>query len=197
VAPTHMCPLITNDDQNHFQYFRWGLIPFWAKDVKVGYKMINARIETIQTKSAFKRSLEKRRCIVPFDGFYEWKKTKDGKVPYRIKLMDDGIFTIAGLWEKWKSDNGEFIFSFTLITQEPNDTLAPIHDRMPAMLLKDQEKLWLDKDMPTEDALAMIKPFPDDLLKAYPVDKRVGKVSENDADLIKEVKVNTQGDLFS
>ena len=198
VAPTHMCPLITNEDPEHLQYFRWGLIPFWAKDIKIGYKMINARIETVNTKSAFKNALQKRRCIVPFDGFYEWKKTPNGKVPHRIKLKDDGIFCIAGLWEKWKSPEGENIHSFTLITQEPNETLAPIHDRMPAMLLPEQEKLWLDKDMPTEDALALINPYPDDLLVAYPVDKRVGKVSENDAALIEPAILDSheQGSLF-
>jgi putative SOS response-associated peptidase YedK len=177
VAPSHMHPVITNQDQNHINYFRWGLIPFWAKDAKIGYKMINARIETIMEKSTFKRPMEKRRCLVPFDGFYEWKKTKKGKIPYRIITTNQEIFTIAGLWEKWKDPQQGEVFSFTLITQPPNEKLKDIHDRMPAILLPEQEKLWLDEEIPATELLDMIKPYPDDMIKAYTVSTRVNKVS--------------------
>lgn len=188
VAPTHMHPVITNDDPDHLQYFRWGLIPFWAKDIKVGYKMINARIETLLQKSTFKSAMKNKRCIVPFDGFYEWKKIGKNKIPYRIITTDTEIFTIAGLWSKWKSPDGQEIHSFTLITQPPNKMLSDIHNRMPAILTPDQERLWLDDSIPPADAVQMIIPYPEENMKAYPVSKRVGNVRENDKELIEEVE---------
>ncbi len=187
VAPTHYHPVITNKEQNHIRLFRWGLIPFWAKDLKIGYKMINARIETILEKNTFKNALRKKRCLVPLDGFYEWKKTSEGKQPYRIQTTDQKIFCCAGLWEIWQSPKDEVIESFTIITQEPNDLLKDVHNRMPAILLPEQEKLWLDDTVPPEELLNMIEPYPENLLKLYPVDKRLGKVSENDKDLIEPI----------
>ena len=188
VAPTHMHPVMTNLDQDHLQFFRWGLIPFWAKDKKVGYKMINARKETLLEKSTFKNAVNKKRCIVPFDGFYEWKKTEDGKQPYRIVTTDTEIFSVAGLWERWKSPEHEDIYSFTLITQEPNELMADIHNRMPAILRPDQERDWLDMNIPSEDAIQMLQPYPSELMNAYPVAKRVGNVRENDEELIQEAR---------
>jgi putative SOS response-associated peptidase YedK len=188
VAPTHMHPVMTNLDQDHLQFFRWGLIPFWAKDKKVGYKMINARKETLLEKSTFKNAVNKKRCIVPFDGFYEWKKTEDGKQPYRIVTTDTEIFSVAGLWERWKSPEHEDIYSFTLITQEPNELMADIHNRMPAILRPDQERDWLDMNIPSEDAIQMLQPYPSELMNAYPVSKRVGNVRENDEELIQEAR---------
>ena len=188
VAPTHYHPVITNKEKNHLRLFRWGLIPFWAKDIKVGYKMINARIETILEKNTFKNALKKKRCLVPLDGFYEWKKTPDGKQPFRIQTMDQQIFCCAGLWEIWQSPKDEVIESFTITTQEPNELLKDIHNRMPAILLPEQEKLWLDDSIPPKDLLDMIEPYPQELMKAYPVDKRVGKVSENDENLIMPIQ---------
>jgi len=186
VAPSHITPVISNIDSHHFRPFRWGLIPYWAKESNIGYKMINARIETIMEKTTFRKAMEKRRCIVPFDGFYEWKKTADGKVPYRIQTTDVEIFAIAGLWDKWISPEGKVIYSFTLITQKPNNKLNEIHDRMPAILLKDQEELWLSEDIAPQELLNMIAPYPEEHIKAYPVSKRVNNVRNNDADLILE-----------
>ena len=189
VAPTHILPVLKNTDPEHFRPLRWGLIPFWAKDIRIGYKMINARIETVMEKAAFKHAMQKRRCIVPFDVFYEWKKRgKKEKHPYRIITTNTDIFSIAGLWEKWKSPGGEMIESFTLITQPPNKLLESIHDRMPAVLMPDEEKHWLDMDISPQDALELIKPYPEEFMRAYKVTKRVGKVSENDPGLIEEIK---------
>ena len=187
IAPTHVHPVISNQDPMHFRPMRWGLIPFWAKDHKVGYKMINARIETIEDKT-FKQALEKRRCIIPFDGFYEWKTEGKKKKPFRIVVEHGKLFAIAGLWEKWKSPQGETIESFTLITQAANKMMSSIHDRMPAILLPGQEKLWIDPTLSTKEALELIIPYPDDDMYAYPVSDRVGKVSENDAALIEEYR---------
>ncbi len=195
VAPTHVMPVVTNEDPEHFKPLRWGLIPFWAKDVKVGYKMINARIETVSKKSAFKRALEKRRCLVPFDGFYEWKKIGKAKQPYRIVTTNTDIFSVAGLWERWKSPEGEWVESFTLITQPPNKLMEDIHDRMPAILMPEEERLWLDEEISPEEALAIIKPYPDELMRAYKVSSRVGKVTENDAALIEEIQDTPQMSL--
>ncbi|MEP7323683.1 MAG: SOS response-associated peptidase [Saprospiraceae bacterium] len=199
VAPTHVLPVIANQDPSHFRPMRWGLIPFWAKDQKVGYKMINARIETIEDKT-FGQALEKRRCIVPMDGFYEWKTTGKKKKPYRIVVEHGKLFAVAGLWEKWKSPTGEVIESFTLITQPANKMMSSIHDRMPAILLPGQERLWIDPTLSGKEALQLIIPYPDDEMSAYPVSDRVGKVSENDAGLIEEYdepEKNEQLDLFS
>ena len=199
VAPTHVLPIITNRDRSHFKPLRWGLIPYWAKDIKIGYKMINARIETLTEKAAFKQAAHKRRCLVPMDGFYEWKKDGKQKIPYRIQVLDQELFCCAGLWESWKSPNGERIQSFTIITQPPSDKIAHIHDRMPAILQRDQEESWLDTEMPVDDALSIIAPYPNDLINAYPVSSRVGKVTENDAGLIEKVDLApplNQGQLF-
>lgn len=195
VAPTHMHPVITNLDQEHLQFFRWGLIPFWAKDVKVGYKMINARIETVLEKTAFKNAFKTKRCLVPFDGFYEWKKTPTGKQPYRIITKNTDVFSVAGLWAEWTSPEGKTIHSFTLLTQGPNELMKGIHDRMPAILTPEQEQLWLDVSVPPEDLRAMITPYPDEWMHAYPVSPRVGNVRENDKGLLEEVPVQTTLDL--
>lgn len=200
VAPTHVMPIITNSDTEHFQPLRWGLIPFWAKDIRIGYKMINARIETIKEKSAFKHAVHKRRCLVPMDGYYEWQKANGKKTPYRICLKSEEIFACAGLWESWKAPQGERIKSFTILTQPPSTSIAHIHDRMPAILRNDQESTWLDMDLPVDDALSIIAPYADEELNFYAVSNRVGKVTENDADLIEPIQdqppADSQGSLF-
>ena len=201
VAPTHVMPVIKNKDKDHFAPMRWGLIPFWAKDHKVGYKMINARVETLHEKAAFKQALQKRRCLVPMDGYFEWKKVGKEKIPHRIVLRDQEIFAAAGLWEKWKSPMGDELESFTVITQDASASICHIHDRMPAILTPESESVWLDLELSTDDALSVIRPYEDEEIRAYPVSKRVGKVTENDAFLIEEIEVDPadageQGSLF-
>ncbi|HEX5111629.1 MAG TPA: SOS response-associated peptidase, partial [Saprospiraceae bacterium] len=164
--------------------YRWGLIPFWSKDMKIGAKMINARIEGIEEKPAFRQAFQKRRCIVPFDGYYEWQKTPEGKIPYRIKLKNTEIFTIAGLYETWKSPDQKVIHSFTLITQEAAPMIAHLHDRMPLILLPEQEGLWIDSNVPTKDVLHNLEPVPGDYYTWYRVSDRVNNVRANDASLI-------------
>lgn len=188
VAPSHFHPVITSRDPDHFQFFKWGFIPHWAKEEKIGFKMINARIETVQEKPSYKNAVKTQRCLVPFDGFYEWKKVGNEKIPYRIQTTDIDTFSVAGLWSQWTSPVGTKINTFTLLTQTPNDLVAKIHNRMPAILLKEQEQLWLDESIPASELVQMIIPYPSDQMKAYTVSKRVNKVKENDADLLKEVK---------
>jgi len=176
IAPTHLHPVVINEEGPQLQLFKWGLIPSWAKSAAIGSRLINARIETIMEKPAF-RAIHERRCLVPLDGFYEWKKEGKTKIPHRIIIKEEAIF------------------SFTILTQAPNDLLKPIHNRMPAILSLDQEQRWLDHNLSTKEVLAMITPFPEELMETYPVSNKVGKVANNDASLI-ERDVLRQGTLF-
>lgn len=187
VAPTHMHPVITQEEPKVIHLYRWGLIPYWAKDIKIGYKLINARIESIEEKPSFRAAFQKRRCIVPFDGYYEWQKTAEGKIPYRIQLKDTEIFTIAGLYEHWKDPKGETIHSFTLITQEADPLIRHLHDRQPMVLLPEQEKLWLDANIPSKDLIHELVPVPGEYFTWYRVSDRVNNVRENDEGLIEAV----------
>ena len=149
--------------------------------------MINSRVETILEKPSFRNAVHKRRCIVPFDGFYEWKKTPEGKVPYRIQTTNTEIFSIAGIWEHWKSPEGEIINSFSLITMAANPFMESIHDRMPAILMPDQERLWISEDIPAQEALQVLEPYPSELMSAYEVSTRVNNVRNNDSALIERI----------
>ncbi len=196
VAPTQLHPVITSDDSRSIQLFKWGLIPFWAKDSKIAFKMINARKETVLEKPSFKQAVERRRCIVPFDGFYEWKKEGKQKIPYRFQTTNEDIFSIAGMWEKWVSPEGDDIYTFTLITQNANDLVAKVHDRMPAILLPEQEKLWLDQEIPVKDLIDMIQPYPSTLMRSYEVSTEVNNVRNNSPKNI-EPKNNQEGKSLS
>ncbi len=188
VAPSHNMPVI-KAASDHFDCMRWGLIPFWAKDMKIGYRMINARKETILEKNAYKKAAVNQRCVVPFDSFYEWKKNEGGtKTPFRIGLPNFELFLIAGLWEKWKSPTGEVIQSFTLITQKPIDKISHIHDRMPALIIPGEEQAWLDLRISPQEALDSIRPLEKGEIDFYPVGKEVGNVRNNDPSLIKKVE---------
>ena len=198
IAPTHHHPILSNEQPSTWQFFRWGLIPHWAKSAAVGAKMINARIESVLEKPAFRQAIRQRRCLVPLDGFYEWQTQGSQKRPYRIGLKNGELFSVAGIWEKWQNPQGHTIHSFSLLTQPPNSLLAPIHNRMPAILHPEQERLWLDRSLSTESALQLISPYPSELMHAYPVSTRVNKVGFNDPILIKEQEgdMGIQGSLF-
>ncbi len=170
-APTQMLAVITGGNPHKMSYHRWGLIPPWAKDISIGNKMINARAETITEKASFRTPLFSKRCLVPSDGFYEWQQDA-GKQPYRIFVKDNPIFSMAGLWERWKSSEGNIIESFNIITTEANDFMKPIHSRMPVILKPEDEKTWLtSKD--SVEILSLLKPYPTDEMDAYPVSKLV------------------------
>lgn len=159
--------------------------------------MINARIETVLEKT-YKTAVEKRRCLIPADGIYEWKEVGKTKIPYRITIQGGKLFAMAGLWESWKSPTGEVIDSFTIITQEPNKLYREFHKRMAVILLPEQESVWLSEDISPAEALQMIIPYPDEEMQAYRVSDRVGNVKINDPGLIEPVGDEpVQGDLFS
>lgn len=167
---------------------RWGLVPWFSKDPKGGAKMINARAESVPTKPAFRRAFEKRRCLIPADGFYEWKKPTDGgnKVPYFIHGADGRPIVFAGLWEVWReSEDSEPLRSCTIITTTANGLLKPIHDRMPVVLPPERWEEWLDPSNADTEALArLLAPAPDDLLTLYPISTKVNSVRNDGPDLI-------------
>ena len=154
VAPTQQALTVTGSEssdsqpevKNQARLMRWGLVPSWAKDLSIGNRMINARAETLAEKPSFRRALERRRCLVLADGFYEWQKNGKQRLPLRITLASGEPFGMAGLWETWHSPSGEVIQSCTIVTTSANELLAPIHHRMPVILPRELEAVWLDPD---------------------------------------------------
>jgi len=201
ITPTSFQPVITQENVHQLLWYRWGLIPQWAQDAKIGSSMINARVETLLEKNVFKPLLLNNRCIVPLDGFYEWKAIgKKIKVPYRITLNDENLFAVAGLCTQWVNPQGQLIHSLTIITQEPNELMSTIHDRMPAILKPEDEVSWLSSKLSINEALSLIEPYDSNLMKAYRVSDRINKASENDIELIEEVSdepFDEQLSLFS
>jgi putative SOS response-associated peptidase YedK len=190
VAPSHSVLSVINDgSKNRLGYLRWGLIPSWAKDMKIGYKMINARAETLTEKASFQNAYMKRRCLVIADSFYEWKRHEDNtKTPMRIKLKSDQLFAMAGLWEKWKAPDGNSIFSCAVITTSPNELVKEIHDRMPVILKPGDEKIWLDPTINSPKSLDyLLKPLPEDLMEAYEVSSLVNSPKNNSPNLIQQI----------
>ncbi len=169
VRPTQQVPALLTDHQ--LQLMKWGLVPSWAKDEAIGHKMINARAEGIAEKPSFKRPLRTQRCLLPASAFFEWQgatgATKGAKTKYRIGRKDGDMFGLAGLYDVWKSPDGHELTTCTIITCQPNAVLAPIHNRMPVILLPDDEDAWLDPDMIEVEAItSFLRPYPDELLEA-------------------------------
>ncbi|GIN20082.1 SOS response-associated peptidase [Siminovitchia fordii] len=190
VAPSQSVLAVINDGTyNRLGYLRWGLIPYWANDPKIGYKMINARAETLNEKPSYRNAYKKRRCLILADSFYEWKRHKDkSKTPMRIKLKSDDLFAMAGLWETWKSTEGESIHSCTVITTKPNELVKDIHDRMPVILKPEDESVWLDKSITDTDRLNdLLAPLPEDLMEAYEVSSLVNSPKNNSPNLIQKI----------
>lgn len=167
---------------------KWGLVPSWAKDPSIGYKMINARAESVSEKPAFKRAFEKRRCIIPADSFYEWRKEGKAKIPMRFCLRSRRVFAFAGLWEGYTSGDGETLFTCTIVTTAANELVQPIHDRMPVILTGAAIDQWLDRDLPGEGVRPLLRPYPAEEMEAYEVSPRVNSVANDDPDLIEPVR---------
>ncbi|WP_242917400.1 SOS response-associated peptidase [Pontibacter liquoris] len=169
-APSQALPVITNEQPDQVQFFSWGLQPFWAKDAKAVKRSINARAETLTEKPSFRKLLTSKRCLVPADGFFEWQVTPQGKVPHRILLKNEELFSFAGLWDEWLDrGTGEVLHTYTIITTEANEVVRPIHDRMPVILSPEAEELWLDEHESQEELLSLLHPFQAEQMKAYPV----------------------------
>lgn len=171
-APTQDLPVISSDDPGGLTLYQWGLIPSWAKDPAIGNRMINARAETITEKPSFRNAFRSRRCLVPADSFYEWKRDGNEKIPHRILMKDRSPFAMAGIWDQWISRDGEIIHSFSILTTTPNDLMKEIHDRMPVILSRQDENLWLGKTS-EDELLGLLKPFTAAEMTAYPVSRLV------------------------
>lgn len=182
VAPGQQVMAIVHDGQrNKLGELRWGLIPEWAKDEKMGYQMLNARSETLADKPAFRKPFERKRCLIPADSFYDWKGTGKHKQPMRIMLRSKELFSMAGLYDTWTSPEGVRISTCTVITTESNEMMKDIHERMPVILPRDKEAVWLDRSMKNVGQLRpLLQPYPSELMMAYPVSSRVGNVRNDD-----------------
>ena len=187
-APTQALPVIISSEPDQLLYLYWGLIPSWSKNKDVATKLINARADSLLDKVSFKKSFETRRCIVPADAFYEWKPVgKKSKIPYRIGLNSNELFSMAGLWESSENTNGQEIQTFTIITTEANSLVAQVHDRMPVLLTKETEKIWMNPNEKMETLLPLLKPFENSAMTSYAVSSRVNNVANDGPDLITPV----------
>ncbi|QBI18701.1 SOS response-associated peptidase [Egibacter rhizosphaerae] len=193
VAPTQsVCAAAEHDDRRHLVTFRWGLVPSWAKDPKIGNRMINARAESAAEKNAFKSSLRKRRCLIPADAFYEWQRRENGgKRPYLIYRADEAPLTFAGLWSVWRDPNdpeGEFLHTCTVLTTSANETMRELHDRMPVILEPASWDRWLDRDLTDPDGVRdLLAPADDRLLAMHPVSTEVNNPRNNHPGLLEPV----------
>lgn len=180
IAPTQSCPVVVGPaGERVLRMMRWGLLPAWAKDPKEGARMINARAETVAARPAFRAAFRSRRCLVPADGWYEWKALgPKRKQPYRFHRADDGVFAFAGLWERWRPpDGGEAVETFTLLTTDANARVREVHDRMPVTLSAPDQDLWTDPEASPAALAALLRPAPDDAFVATPADPRLGNVA--------------------
>jgi len=192
-APSQLLPIITNKEPEKLNYFKWGLVPFWSKDPKIGFKLINARSESILEKPAFKTAFSQRRCLIPANGFFEWKKEGEQKIPHRIFLKTEEIFAIAGIWETWKDAEGKLLNTFSIITTSPNKLMLDIHNRMPVILNKHDEQAWLfEKD---ETYLkSLLQPFDASKMDAYQISDKINLPQNNGIEII-EKYITPQGNL--
>ena len=187
IAPTQPILAIPNDEKFTADFFIWGLIPMWAKDPSIGNRLINARAETLAEKPSFRGSLKYKRCLILADGFYEWKSSdgKKSKTPFFIHMKDRKPFAFAGLWDSWNSPEGSQLKTCTIITTEPNELMSLLHNRMPVILHPRDYDKWLDPSSQTPDQLMpLLKPFPADMMDAYPVTPLVNKPANDTPELV-------------
>lgn len=188
ICPGSQVPVIYSENATNvsMRLMRWGLIPKWAKASSIGYKMINARAETVHEKPAYKVPFARQRCLVPADGFYEWQKDQGGKIPYRITLPGEAAFTFAGLWEKWFFPEGEEILSFSIVTADASDAVRAIHNRMPVILADSSSRdMWLDINTPAGKLKELLVPYAGEL-EFYRVSSLVNSPRNNFPELIEK-----------
>ncbi len=186
-APTQLLPVVRRGrgGARELVMLRWGLVPSWAKEPDIGYRMINAKAETVAEKPAYRTAFMRRRCLVPADGFYEWQQHSKQKQPYRITLKDGALFALAGLWERWQR-GGEPLETFTVIVTEANELIGPIHDRMPVIIGPADHDAWLEA-ADTTIPMALLQPYPAGEMRAYPVSRRVNAAKNDDPEVIAEL----------
>lgn len=188
IAPSQPIAVITNENSKVLTFHKWGLLPSWAKDPKMGNKMINARAETAAEKPAFRAAFKRRRCLIPADGFFEWQKRAGGKVPMFIHMKDYSPFAFAGLWEIWYSPEGDELRTATILTTDPNDLMAEIHNRMPVILERKDYAQWLSPDdQKASDLMPLMKPFDSSNMGAYAVSTYVNSPANDSPEAIEPV----------
>jgi putative SOS response-associated peptidase YedK len=202
IAPTQQVPVIRQDPKEpvrRVSLLRWGLVPYWAKDPSIGARMINARAETAASKPVFQEALQRKRCLVPADGFYEWKRTAKSKQPFCFEVREGKLFAFAGLWDRWRGPNGAVLETCTILTTAPNQLLADVHDRMPVILTPEDYDLWLDRGFRDPVAATeLLKPYDGRQMRRYPVSSRVNNVANDDAECCKPLELlqGAQAGLF-
>jgi putative SOS response-associated peptidase YedK len=202
IAPTQPVPVVRQhpkESRRDLSLMRWGLIPSWAKDTSGAARMINARSETAHTLPAFRDAMKLRRCLVPADGFYEWQRRGSEKQPFCFEVGNGELFAFAGLWERWYDPSGQWVKSCSILTTTPNAVTSAVHDRMPAILRKDDYEVWLDPGMQNVAAISeLLKPFDARLMRCYPVSARINHVANDDVYCSRPVEpVQAQNSLFS
>lgn len=191
IAPTQPVAAIrlAENGQREFTFFHWGLIPSWAKEMKIGSRMINARSETVAEKPSFRAAFKRRRCLIPADGFYEWQKQAGGKQPMFIRPAEGEArpFAFAGLWEVWRDPDGSALQSCTILTTTPNELMAPIHNRMPVIVEPEDCDQWLHPEPNPELGLHLLRPYPAEKMTAYPVSTIVNNPRNETPDCIRPI----------
>jgi putative SOS response-associated peptidase YedK len=193
IAPTQdILAVYASGDGRAATFYKWGLIPSWAKDTSMGARLINARSETVTEKPSFRQAFRQRRCVIPADGFYEWQRTGGRKQPYFFRMRDERPFGFAGLWERWEGEGGRVVNSCAILTTEANEVLRPVHDRMPVILHPDDYEPWLGAGARELDLVKeMLRPYPAEQMVGYPVGASVNSPWGQGAGLIERAAVNS------
>jgi len=202
IAPTQTVPVVRQNPKEpirELSLMKWGLVPHWSKDPSIATSTINARSETAATKPAFRDPIRLRRCLIPADAFYEWKRTATSKLPYCFEVNDGKLFAFAGLWDGWKDPNGNWIKTCSILTTAPNAVTSAVHDRMPVILDPDSYDLWLDPGMQNVAAASeLLKPYDARAMRCYPISTRINHVATDDEECSHPAELaEVQNRLFS
>lgn len=191
IAPTQPVPIVKDPSSRSVELYRWGLVPFWADDIKIGNRLINARSETAHEKPSFRAAFKYRRCLILADGFFEWRASGKGgpKTPYLFKLKNDHPFTFAGLYEHKEFPEGGELHTCTILTCEPNDLVSDYHNRMPVMLGEKARWAWLDKDADLSSLRDLLAPYPAEEMKCFPVSTDVNSPENDRPEVLEPVDV--------
>ena len=186
ITPGNYLPVVVKNSPNQVELMKWGLVPHWSKEPRVKYSTINARAENITSSSVYREPFRTKRCLIPANGFFEWKQTASGKVPYFIHLKHEPMFAFAGLYDIWTDAEGKEFKSFSIITTTPNEIMQPIHNRMPVILPKEHEEVWLTpEETNTAKLLTFLQPYPSNQMEAYTVSTEVNRPMNDNAEVIK------------
>jgi putative SOS response-associated peptidase YedK len=197
VAPQQIMPVITDANPKEASFFRWGLIPSWSIEENTGANLFNAKAETIFSKAPFKHAIRTQRCLIPADGYYEWKREGKTKTPFRIMLSSDDAFAFAGIWDSWERKSGEIINTYTIITTAANSIVSEIYDRMPVIIPQDLEKAWIRKDLKDHEISDMLKAYDSKKMTYYKAHRSVNNADHDSLECIQVAPKIYPGESFS